>query len=88
MELIIIILKIFITGWLVTRFKPIQLITQLIPDNLFTLLFKVAIECSMCVSFWYGLILTQDFYTAALASFVMMLYEKSVGRWENKINLF
>lgn len=81
------IFNILITGWLVTRFKPIQLILQLIPDNIFTLLIKVLLECSICVSFWFGLIMTGDFYLSASCAFIMMVYEKTLGQIENKINL-
>jgi hypothetical protein len=34
------------------------------------------ITCSMCLSFWIGLIVTQDIYQAAIISVLAMIIEK------------
>jgi hypothetical protein len=48
-------------------------------------LLYLALTCSKCVAFWCGIILTQSIFLAILASWLMLVYEKKIAKFENKI---
>lgn len=79
MTITILILKSLITGYFLNRFEPINFVLNLLKDNILTLFIKSIFECSKCTTFWASLIISQDFYIAAFSSFLMMIYEKSIG---------
>lgn len=79
--------KILLLSWVITRFKPIQIIIELLPDNLLFNLVKLLLTCAMCVSFWLTLSLTQDVYLASLNAFILFWYDKIFAYYENRVRL-
>ena len=86
MENLIIVLKGMEIAWFITRFMPIQEIISRLPDKYFYYI-KMALTCSKCVGFWSTLILFQNIWLSILTSFLMMLYEKTIGEWEHSVKL-
>lgn len=98
-DIFIILSKIFILSWFVTRFEPLQwFIDQFFSfkfnekwndlneiKNKSHFLITTLTTCMKCTSFWLSLIITGDIYVSALSSFIAMLYEKTIGNWEKKI---
>lgn len=88
MEIILMTLtKIFIMSWLITHFKPLSWILDLLPDKLVFNLVKLLLTCLTCVSFWFGLLWCQDIFISALAAFTGFWYDKIFGFYENRIRL-
>jgi hypothetical protein len=88
MGTILVIGKILLLAWFVTRFEPVQWIVDILfegKQDLTSKLLYLALTCSKCVAFWAGIILTQDIFLAIIASWLMVVYEKTIGKWENKI---
>ena len=86
-ELIIQIGQVLILSWLIKRFKPLEMMLELIPDNLFFNLIQLLLSCLMCVSFWTALIITGDIYISAFISFIAFWYEKLLGFYERRVRL-
>lgn len=102
---LVILVKIFLVTWFVTRFEPIQkplvTIDAAVNDYLtfkkrpfYEIIFFAIINsiikiltCSKCFSFWFGLVFSNDFYTAALSSLIMVIFEKSIGDWLSRVKL-
>jgi hypothetical protein len=98
-ELLKIFGKVFILSWFITRFEPLQwFISKLFLiefsekfnklnkiKNELKFLLETLTTCMKCTSFWLALILTQDIYLSSISSFIGMLYEKTIGKWETKI---
>ena len=83
---IILILKIIGLSWFITRFPLLEVIFSYLPENIFTLVFKLMFECLKCTSFWIGLIIG-GIWIALISSFISMLYDKILGEWEKNIKL-
>lgn len=83
---IITLIKYFLLSWFIVRFEPIQWMIELLPNNLIKYLIITMTTCMKCVNFWLVLILTQDLLSALSMSFIGMLYEKTLGKWEKKIS--
>lgn len=83
-----IFIQIFLITWLVTRFEPLTMILELLPDKYILLnMVILLLTCSKCFAFWFSLIYTQDIFISAFMSFMMMIYEKTIGFWENRVRL-
>ena len=82
-----ILLKIFIISWFITRFKPIEMILELLPDNIIFNIFRLLLTCLMCISFWIGLIYTGDIFISSLMAFIGFWYDKILGFYENRVRL-
>lgn len=88
----IMIIKIMLISWFLTRFKPLQmLIDYIISKTLNNPLVSIVMSfvllpltCFTCSSFWIGLILTHNFWIAATASFIATWYELLFG-WKEKV---
>lgn len=79
-------INILLCCWFLSRFKPIQwLVEDLLPTNFITNLLSILLSCSKCIGFWFTLIYTHDFFYSCFISFLMMIYEKTIGKWENKV---
>jgi hypothetical protein len=88
MGTILVIGKILLLAWFITRFEPVQWIVDILFEgktDLTSKLLYLALSCSKCLSFWAGIILAQDIFLAIIASWLMVVYEKTLGKWENKI---
>ena len=86
-----IIIKSILIGWMITRFEPLQMILELIPDvksplvNIISNIVKLLLTCSKCTTFWLSLLIFQDVYLAIASSFFMVIYEKTIGKWERQV---
>lgn len=86
-DLMILLSQVFILSWLITRFSPLQMILELLPDKLILNMIQLLFSCSKCFAFWFSLIYTGDIFLSAFMSFIMMIYEKTIGFWENRVRL-
>lgn len=82
---IMICIKIFLISYTITRFEPLQWILDILPDNLFFNIIRLALSCSKCLSLYVGFIMTYDIYIAMIMSLFMVIFEKTFGHWENKV---
>ncbi len=84
--IIINLCKIMILSYTISRFDPLKMILEILPDNLFCNLFRLALSCSKCLAFWTGIIIA-GIWWAMLASFLMTIFEKTIGRWIDQVRL-
>lgn len=82
---IIMISKILLICWLITRFQPLQMILDILPDNLILNIFKLLLSCLMCLSTWTILIITGSLFLAAAGAFIAFWYDKLIGPYELRI---
>lgn len=88
MEMMIIIgIKIFFLSWLITRFQPIQMLLEALPDRLLNNIIKLLFSCLMCMSFWTTLIYTGDIFMSSAMAFIGFWYDKIIGFYENRVRL-
>lgn len=80
-------IKLFLFNWLITRFQPIQMLLEGLPDNLICNLLRLLFTCLMCMSFWTTLIYTGDFMFASAMAFIGFWYDKIIGFYENRVRL-
>jgi hypothetical protein len=81
------LLNILLLSWVITKFKPIQIILEILPDNILFNMTRLLLTCIMCCSFWLTFCLIGDIYLASLNAFVAFWYSKIFGYWENRIKL-
>lgn len=86
-EMFLTLSQVFILSWLITRFSPLQMILELLPDKLLFNMIQLLFSCLMCVSFWTSLIVTQDIYLSSLSAFIGFWYDKILGFYEKRIRL-
>lgn len=86
MSMLLIIGKIMLLGFTMSRFEPLRMVLDLLPDNLFFNLLRLLLSCSKCIAFWSGIILG-GVWIAMLASFLMVIFEKTIGSWIDEIKL-
>lgn len=82
-----IMLKIFILSWWISKFEPIQWGLDSLPDNVIKYFLILMSTCLKCSSFWVGLIMTGNIFIACFAAFLGMIYTKTIGNWENTIKI-
>lgn len=87
METIELMTKLFFISWLITRFEPLQMILELLPDKLITNLIKLLLSCLKCVFMWMTLLTTGSIFLAAVGAFVAFWYDKFISPIENKVRL-
>jgi hypothetical protein len=85
MELIL--FKIFIISWFISRFEPIHMALEALPNKLVYNLIRLILTCLKCLAFWITLTWTQDIFLASLMAFIGFWYDKIIGRIENKVRL-
>ena len=78
---------IWLVSWFITRFEPLQMVLELLPNKLLFNLFKLLITCLKCVSFWITLVYTQNIVLASGIAFVSFFYDKFIGPIERKVRL-
>jgi hypothetical protein len=81
------LISIWLVSWFITRFEPLQMILELLPNKLIPNLFKLLITCLKCVSFWLTLVWTQNIVLASGIAFVSFFYDKFIGPIERKVRL-
>lgn len=82
-----IMIKLFLLAWVITRFEPIQMLVELLPDKLIYNLIKLLLTCLKCVLFWSVLVFTGDIFLASGMAFIGFWYDKLIGPQENKVRL-
>lgn len=87
MELAILLLKLFSISWFLTRFEPLHMVLELLPDKLIYNLIKLLSTCIKCVLFWLTLSITLDPFIASGMAFIGFWYDKLVSPLENKVRL-
>lgn len=85
--LIIESIKIFLLTYTISRFSPLQMVLELLPNKLIYNLIKLLMSCSRCLALWSGIILTGNIWLAMTISIFMVIFEKTFGVWENKVKL-
>lgn len=80
-------IKIFLVSWFITRFKPLKMVGELLPDKLFWNILQLLFSCIMCLSFWIALIWTGDIIFASAMAFISFWYDKLIGFYEDRIKL-
>lgn len=77
-------LTILAVGWFITEFEPLQWglskLNDKLPKSDLINYLRGAFTCWQCMTFWFGLAYTQDFFVAAAASFMTMI----ITVWQNK----
>lgn len=81
------LISIWLVSWFITRFEPLQMTLELLPNKLIYNLFKLLITCLKCVSFWLTLGYTQNIVYASAMAFVSFWYDKFIGPQERKVRL-
>ena len=81
------LIGIWLVSWFITRFEPLQMILELMPNKLLPNLFKLLITCLKCTSFWLTLIYTQNIVLASGMAFISFFYDKFIGPIERKVRL-
>lgn len=51
------------------------------PKQVWKQLVQKLINCSMCVGFWFGLIIYQDFFMACIVSLTAEAFERINDKW-------
>ena len=81
------LVSIWLVSWFITRFEPLQMVLELLPNKLLFNLFKLLITCLKCVSFWITLSYTQNIVLASGMAFISFWYDKWIGPLERKVRL-
>lgn len=82
-----ILISIWLMSWVITRFEPIHIILEFLPDNIFFNLLRLLLTCLKCVSFWLTLILTGSILWSSALAFISFWYDKVIGPIENRVKL-
>lgn len=81
------LIGIWLVSWFITRFEPLQMVLELMPNKLIYNLFKLLITCLKCVSFWLTLTYTQNIVLSSGMAFISFFYDKFIGPIERKVRL-
>lgn len=81
------LISIWLLSWFITRFEPLQMVLELLPNKLLWNLLKLLTGCLKCVSFWITLGYTQNIILASGIAFVSFWYDKWIGPIERRIRL-
>ena len=82
-----IMISIWLVSWFITRFEPLQMLLELLPNKLLWNLIKLLISCLKCISFWITLGYTQNIIAASGIAFISFWYDKFIGPLERKVRL-
>lgn len=87
MDIIILLIKIWFVCWMITRFEPLHMILELLPNKLIFNMISLMLTCLKCLSMWVTLSITGDIFLASVMTFISFFYEKNLGIWEKKVRL-
>jgi hypothetical protein len=82
-----ILISIWLVSWFITRFEPLQMVLELLPNKLLWNLIKLLTSCLKCVSFWITLCYTENLILASALAFISFWYDKYIGPLERKVRL-
>ena len=88
---IILLTKLFLIGWFITEFQPLQSLLDIIASKLYFLsnnqYYRTIIDslfvvtgCLKCILFWLTLIVTLSPLHAILLSFIGYTYKQIIGK--------
>lgn len=78
--------KIMLISYTISRFEPLKMVLDLLPDKLLFNLIALLLTCSKCISFWSGLFLF-NIWVGMIASLIMTILEKTLLRWLERTRL-
>jgi hypothetical protein len=81
------LISIWLLSWFITRFEPLQMTLELLPNKLLWNLIKLLTSCLKCVSFWITLGYTGNIILASGIAFISFWYDKFIGPIERKVRL-
>ena len=81
------LISIWLVSWFITRFEPLQMVLELLPNKLIPNLIKLLVTCLKCVSFWSTLLVTQNIVLASGMAFISFWYDKWIGPIERRVRL-
>lgn len=81
------LISIWLLSWVITRFEPLQMILETLPNKLITNVIKLLLSCLKCVSFWTTLIWTGNIFLASGMAFISFWYDKWIGPLERRVRL-
>jgi len=84
---LIILGKILLSAYTVSRFEPLKMVLDLLPDKLIFNLINLLLTCSKCLSFWIGIIFFGDIWMGMLASLIITVLEKTAFNKLEKVTL-
>ena len=89
---ILVLCKILLLSWVITRFEPIEEIFEYITPKdptmiAITLAIHKLLTCYRCCSLWVGLIVFGNIWMALLACLIAFIYDKFFAAWETRIKL-
>lgn len=87
-EQIITASKIFLLSYTISRFSPLQMLIEMLPNKIYWNLFKLLMSCSKCLALWSGIIMTGNIWISMVVSILMVVFEKTFGEWERKTKLY
>lgn len=87
MEIVIQLGSIFLLSWVISRFEPIHMLTEALPDKILYNVIRLLLSCLKCISFWLTLTYTGNIFIASGMAFISFWYDKIIGRIENKVRL-
>ena len=79
-------IKTILAAYTVSRFEPLKMILELLPDKLLPNLLTLLLTCSKCLAFWIGLIIAGP-WIAMGASFIITILEKTLFSWIEQTRL-
>lgn len=74
-------------SWTISRFEPLNMLAEFLPNKIVYNLFRLMIGCFKCLSLWIGLAMTGNLAIAAVLAFIAFWYDKLIGPIERKIRL-
>lgn len=81
------LISIWLLSWFITRFEPLQMVLELLPNKLLWNLIKLLTSCLKCVSFWITLGYTENIILASGIAFISFWWDKFIGPIERKVRL-
>ena len=83
--MIVIMIKCFLIAYFCSRYEPINMLIDLIPNAFIKSILTLILTCSKCCIFYTTLLYTHNFYYSVINVFLITLFEKIYGDWVRKI---
>jgi len=74
-------------SWTISRFEPLHMLGEYLPNNIAFNLLRLMIGCMKCLSLWIGLAYTGSLAIAGLLAFIAFCYDKLIVLIENRVRL-
>jgi hypothetical protein len=81
------LISIFFVSWFITRFEPLHMMLEILPNKLILNVIRLLLSCLKCVAFWITVLYTYNVAYASAMAFIAFWYDKYIGRLENKVKL-